>query len=242
MKTKLIKTIDYLLLIDEEAEIKENDYLYDKLTSHYAGIHQHSGVEYENDNATNIIQCKSGTTAPISCSSKMIAYYPLSSEAKELDLPLLPNPFEGVDVEKEFNSQYKNFVFDDAWEETLIKSAFREGYKAAQSQSKQFSLEDIKKAFLTGQESCSNSDTPLDVERYIQSLSTQQLPKEFIPETEVDPTNPKNWYEDRPSGKYWEDEPVPPSPNNLYTNGTRRLKTITNSEGKEELVGTYKYE
>jgi hypothetical protein len=53
---------------------------------------------------------------------------------------------------------------------------------------------------------------------YIQSLSTQQLPKEFIPE-----------YKDFLEGGLGNPIEV------------RRFKTITNSEGKQEIQGTYKY-
>lgn len=75
MKTKLIQTKDYLLLIDEEAEIKKDDYFL--LDDKY--IYKDGG-DMANDTA-----------------KKIIAYYPLNSETKELDLPLLPNPI-GVGV------------------------------------------------------------------------------------------------------------------------------------------------
>jgi len=55
-------------------------------------------------------------------------------------------------------------------------------------------------------------------EEIIQSLSTQQLPKEFIPEIRIINQDYR------------------------FERGQRKeLKTITNSEGKQELVGTYKY-
>lgn len=101
----------------------------------------------------------------------------------------------------------------------LYREGFRDGYKAAQS--KQFSLEDMKKAiefsYNAGRRLERKAVSPdfnfkIYREELIQSLSTQQLPKEFIPEYEA-----KTEF------------------------GPFKLKTITNSQGKEELVGTYKY-
>ena len=226
MKTKLITTKDYLLLIDEEAEIKEGDYLYDKLTSHYAGIHQHSGVEYGNGYVPNIIQCKSGTTASINCSLKVIAYYPLNSEAEKLDLPKLPNPFEN-------NNEIGGEVFNEQlWEDYrkplnrsmshLEREAFIEGYKAAQSKTS-FTLEDVENILIKYLEEgfISKEQGYINPKTFLQSLSTQQTyPKEFIPEIEI--------FRDFD----WNKEEI---------NHIERLKTTTNSEGKEVLVGTYKY-
>ena len=227
---KLVKTDLYLLLIDEQAEIKDDDYLFDELTSYYAGIHQHSGVEYKSGNKPNIIQCKSGTTSPISYSSKVIAYYPLTKEAKELDLPLLP-PFGEVDVEK---LALKTYHIDSM--ETLDLPPFEntknsvegfiEGYKAAQSKG-QYSLENILKFRKVLEEgaltnmSCASAIVEFD--RFIQSLSTQQLPKEFIPTLKgcmaaMDTNICDN-----------------------CDNSCKELKTITNLEGKKELVGKYLY-
>ena len=120
-----------------------------------------------------------------------------------------------------------------------IVDGFTEGYKAAQSD-KQFSLEDMKKAFQAGTQSgyefCDLEhyyneqesqlpdeeipDEDEEFEEFIQSLSTQQLPVSFEPEYE----------------------------NHIKTNNDighvfiePKPKTITNSEGKIVLVGTYKY-
>ena len=82
MKTKLIKTKDYLLLVDEEAEIKEGD-----VAVHDFGMGYDLEIPCDKDNL------KSNTRF------KVIAYYPLTKEAKELDLPLLP-PFEEESIEQ----------------------------------------------------------------------------------------------------------------------------------------------
>ena len=59
----------------------------------------------------------------------------------------------------------------------------------------------------------------------IQSLSTQQLPKEFIPETYC------NYGDECPSKGAYDKQHL----------CDVRLKTIKNSEGKKELVGKYLY-
>ena len=178
MKIKLIQTKDYLLLIDEEAEIKEGKTFITKDNI----IHSNYGYNYGD--------------------RVVIAYYPLTKEAKELNLPLLPNPFK--------------------------------------EQPKQFSLEDMKRAIEMARE-MKDDEGVFDVhsirgltevctydweERYsekeiIQSLSTRQLPKGFIPEYQ----RVRDWDSRDINGDY---------------NSKLQLKTIINSEGKQELVGTYK--
>lgn len=107
-------------------------------------------------------------------------YYPLNSEAKELDLPKLP-PFEEVIP----NSGYEEGMFGYTDTEVRVaQNAFKEGYKAAQS--KQFTLEDMKKSFNAARETSGMNARNQVGKKYktfndfIQSLSTQQLPKEFI--------------------------------------------------------------
>lgn len=198
---KLITTDAYLLLIDEGVEIKEGDYTYKKLDN---------GVIYEEDiwrvekntvasNYPNIVK---------DYRDKIIAYYPLTKETKEIDLPLLPNPFR---EESKFYDKLKESPYK---ENPGLVYYFIEGYKAAQSHSKQFSLEDVKKAIEMARETYLEADPEgkneewigYTEEQIIQSLSTQQLPKEFIPE--------------------------------YYTNGDMIVK---NREGIRELVGTYKW-
>lgn len=216
---KLIQTTDYLLLIDEEAEIRIGDYF---LNPNF------TLRECDNLNMTKYgnIQDKHKHSWKLSmCKGKVIAYYPLLKEAKELNLPLLPKfKKDEVDVEKILNNfPYSDFTFRE-------KSGFKVGYMLAQS--KQFSLEDVKEAFLQGCYSMSdyidgnNKSEDYDIyeesDLYIQSLSTQQLPKEFIPEYKN-----KCWCSKPMSGGCFECIEI--------------LKTITNSEGKEELVGKYTY-
>jgi len=165
MKTKLIKTDLYLLLIDEEAEINKIGTLI-----------------YEND--TNLINITGVDYEPQGLYSKIIAYYPLSEEAKELNLPLLPNPFEEEPLMKQASKlrELRGYHKDNHYS---FCGGFIEGYRAAQS--KQFSLEDMKRAIEMAREmDCSNYDyygyceKTYTEEEIIQSLSTQRLPKEFI--------------------------------------------------------------
>ena len=203
---------DYALAIDKEAEIKDGDY------------------KYENGQLVRVIIRPTKVI-----SNKIIAYYPLTKEAKELDLPLLPNPFENkINLKKmsleainNFNSEfYKANGLKDWLKIPDARTGFELGYEAAQS--KQFSLEDMKKCW----DECYQSlRYTVDVkdgklafreeqfnkyrEEYFQSLSTQQLPKEFIPE-----------YTDNHSPYY----------DGIFNT----IKTITNSKGKQQLVGIYK--
>ena len=247
MQTKLIQTKDYLLLIDEEAEIKENDYLL--LNNEHPKGRIRKCFHLTNNNALwngkdwNTLKGKHffidpkesegwGFVTELEC-KKIIAYYPLTKEVKELDLPLLPNPFiEEIDE----NTYLKNIGHECFLQmkklnpsggiREFIRMAVEFGYKAAQS--KQFSLDDMKKAFEVGTNygiylrggSYDHRDN-IDWEDYEKSLSTQQLPKEFIPE-----------YEIVYSSKELADKGF------IYE---EVFKTITNSEGKQELVGTYKY-
>lgn len=156
---KLIQTKEYLLLIDEEADIGKGRLFYDL--------------------KRDVVADTAWTTTN---KVLIIAYYPLTKEAKKLDLPLLPNPFEEVDVEKLALKKlgYENDldITNEAWEDV---NTFIRGYKAAQP--KQFSLEDVVELVqsLTSTPSYISKESAIhQVENYLQSLSTQQLPKGFI--------------------------------------------------------------
>lgn len=238
-KIKLIQTKDYLLLIDEEAEIKENTNTFKEGTN--GDWYWNSIYDFVRNH---------GDTSDFDF--KVIAYYPLTKEAEELDLPLLPNPFkEDTDVEKLAQS-YLDSRFDLSYERTtwqkLHEETFAAGYKAAQS--KQFSLEDVKKAIefaYNAGRRVERDAVPKDFnfntfsKELIQSLSTQQLPKEFIPE--------KIWINSKgeKGNKFSDVALFEESINNYDAVLKLKLKAhlynnlTTNSEGKEELVGTYKY-
>lgn len=224
-KMKLLQTKDYLLLIDEEAEIKEGDYLYN---SDYQKVVK-TDIEYIRSLNSNKTLC--------SIYNKIITYYPLTKEVKELDLPLLPNPFE--DKFEELFNKVDDSKVRYSTEESKLWVAYRNGFKDCfEAQSKgQYSLEDIKKAIeMAREQDCSNfeyygfCEKSYTDEEIIQSLSTQQLPKEFIP---VDYYVCANCLEDKNNPKY------KTCHGNYRT--IRQFKTIINSEGKKEIQGSYKY-
>lgn len=163
---KLITTKDYLLLIDEEAKIKINDFITDKY---------------------NVWQWKDDSS--LLGRKKIMAYYPLTSEAKELTGILLLPPYK----ENEYILSKKSFKyvsesgFGSASYAAHVMQGYVDGYKA---NIKQFTLEDMQKAVLFGINSIKDSKelyrqdmTKEEVAAYyVKSLSIQEFPKEFIPE------------------------------------------------------------
>lgn len=234
---ELKQTENYLLLIDKEAEIKKNDYkvMIDKKSLFYEQFEKHLGTYCCNEQW-----------------GKIIGHYPLNDTAKELDLPLLPNPF------KNNNEIGGNGFNEKLWEDYrkplnrsishLEREAFIAGYKV---QTKQFNLEDIENAItqsyfamkITIHDKYNNSENGLEnlKQDIISSLSTKQLPKEFIPEYEYYYHSSKEFYIDAKFVKCSKEqyelikEEIPSCPIKV------ELKTIINSESKQELVGTYKY-
>lgn len=82
MSTELIQIEDYLLLIDKEAEIKEGDIVY-----------RDTGVVFKITNE-RISYYKEIIPETVHKIYKCIAYYPLTKNAQEFNLPLLPKPSE----------------------------------------------------------------------------------------------------------------------------------------------------
>lgn len=162
----------------------------------------------------------------IQVGDKIIAYLPINSEAQELDLPLLP-PFEDTIP----NSGYEEGMhgYTDT-EVRVAQNAFKAGYKRAQQSNKQYSLEDIEQILFDYDNvdwSKREHKKPTIMmkewlKEKIQSLSTQRLPKEFEPIM-----YPKYTQYDG----FEEDDEIP----------VMTPMTSTNSEGKQELVGGYKY-
>lgn len=233
---KLIQTKEYLYLIGKEAKIKKGDLVAPR------GL-----ASYKVKNFDPLFDSSS-------FHYKVIAYFPLTKDSKELNLPLLPNPFENspfYNQKWEEENQYKKGLKElkedsiESFKERELadnEPSYRLGYvygaKAAENrliqtikdlkvaQSKQFSLEDIQRAIRMAKDSvgvdndgetCYSNKSD---EEIIQSLSTQQLPKEFEPEVE-------QVY----ASKELTDEGF------IYE---EVFKTITNSEGKEVIQGTYR--
>lgn len=230
MTTKLIQTEKYLLLIDEEAEIKENEWCFLK-ENHYVN----GGVgKYNTAKAIGYGIHNTGFFG------KIIAYYPLTEEAKELDLPLLPNPFKEVDIEQKMFDAIQKARGNDF--KTFYKLAAKNCAEIAE-QSKQFSLEDVKKAIEMAREyefiqfGGGDTESKYTEEEIIQSLSTQQLPKFFIPEVYQNELyiKPEDLLAYKSQLKEFQ------LPHTSKKGEVLKLKTITNSTNKKELVGTYKY-
>lgn len=216
---KLIQTQDYLLLIDKEAEIKENTNTFKE------GF---NGDWFWNSKYNSIQRIGDITEFDF----KIISFYPLTKEAKELEkLPLLPNPFENsFDITKWAKEEHK-YNHRSIHELSFVLGC-EVGYEKAQS--KQFNLEDIVKAIemayskgLAKPNSGRLSDVLKVQEEIIQSLFTQQLPVSFEPEYK------KQFI------KY--DEEVSSYKGDGFIANSDILKTITNSEGKEEIQGRYVY-
>lgn len=213
MNTKLIQTKDYLLLIDEEVEIKGTPCLcYNSIKNTWSDdviLYQDSMPEYHYKGF-----------------QKIIAYYPLTKDAQELDLPLLPNPFKGEGIERLALKWFvgcnkKDIIFDLGW-----MKIFEAGYKAAQSD-KQFSLEDVENILIRYLEEgfISKEQGYINPNSFLKSLSTQQLPKEFIPTIEYYISWKAEWTEIYQS----DDDKI------------TRLKITTNSEDREVVQGIYNY-
>jgi hypothetical protein len=155
---------------------------------------------------------------------KIIAYQP-KNNAPELDLPLLPEIVVEDDAEK-LAENYKNkkgSIPTTELEDEIFKLGFKDGYKAA---TKVYTEEDLRNAINMGIDLWMNSMTDnsaelteSDYQQIIQSLKqSKTTPKWFVAEIEEQRT---------------------------ATYGgviVRELKTTTNSEGKQVLVGTYLFE
>lgn len=85
------------------------------------------------------------------------------------------------------------------------------------------------------------------IEKYVEEYNKGNIITDVLVEYEVDKYDIRNQYQDSPSGKYWEDEPIPKSPNNLYTNAkyfipkinpkdnTITIKKVKDSWSRDEL-------
>lgn len=212
---KLLQTKDYLFLIDEESRGIEFGEI---------GVNmRHSNLEPETRNIGGY-----GSDKFYWSHKKIIAYYPLNSEAEELDLPLLPvTPKDKWGVHEAHCCEKHGCKYGDndcCVAIGIAKAKYSCEYCDDDENDKQFSLEDMRKCYegvLQNVGTCIKREDLPTFNQYIQSLSTQQLPSEFIPE----------YINTNSFG----------SETNGYDSGNFIPKTITNPEGKEELQGTYKY-
>lgn len=87
---KLIQTKDYLLLIDEEAEIKLNDLFLGDDRDRLTESERWKICKNESTEGVNYLMCEGVGYQKGYNAFLILSYYPLTKEAKELDLPLLP--------------------------------------------------------------------------------------------------------------------------------------------------------
>ena len=212
MRHKIIYTDDYALIVSDE-EIKKGDYIF--------------CIEDVKDDL-KIERVSIRTIHWLVNSSifkKVIGHRPLTDAPVLEGVPLLPEFGKKEDAEKiAYNwfvtADKKNTIFDLGW-----VNIFTAGYNKAKETYK-YTEEDLIKAIELAQ-------TPLDydslpfIDEVMQSLQQQKRPKYFGCEME-----PKYKHIGAVKG--------------IYGSGFRKQnlmyglsKTITNSQGQKELVGTY---
>lgn len=131
MKTKLIDHPQYYLLVDEEAEIKEGDYVYD--------THFHKNIIWRVKNGDI------GNPKNLDFCVKIIAHLPKGNAPKleGVDLmPELPNDEEDVEQLAKDYYKYRCEIEEDNFKQRNkkdITSSFIAGYKAAKQSEKKYS-------------------------------------------------------------------------------------------------------
>lgn len=157
MKYKIETTKDYAILIDLEAEVNNWDY-------HFNKTDKSLGMTCFSDDKNHDIHLS-------------IGYYKLNPDANNLELPLLVDISQEETIEREFDKEYRDFVFDDEWEMILIKSAFEKGYKKAIRIGQ--AEDDIKMAIEL-------TKSGLSTEEVIQKIRLNKISEEFITELNSD--------------------------------------------------------
>jgi len=186
-KFRILETPDYILGVSDE-EIKEEDYQLVPMLS-----------KVEKATKENI---------HLSYMCYKIIAYRSKGNAKELDLPLLPEIVVEDDVEK-LAHDYLNKNYEYVWDDGDVKT-FVAGHKAAiKTYGEVFDFLD-KNNYLS-------DDRKILQEEFIQSLKQPKTPKYFIAETEE--------YVGI-GGRFPQFD---------------KLKTRTNFQDRQVLVGTYSY-
>lgn len=255
MQTKLIKTEDYLLLVEDihHPNLNVHNWYVCKDLSAIGKITNITMANYEGISTEGVglsfLHHQANTVY------KILAHLPLNNAPILEGVDLLPPFKKEVDVEKlacniynlsldeyEYISEelsqnrslieehYKDMGREEIAERYFDVISFIAGYNAAQA--KQFSLEDMKKAIdlarLGVEQTILNRNTGkcfynFSTQEIIQSLSTQQLPIDFIPRL-----YPKYTQYDG----FEEDDEIP----------TMSLMTTTNSQGQKVVQGEYKFD
>lgn len=223
MKYEIIYTEHYALIVGDE-EISYKDYaihLADNFILKVGAIHQSNGFKTLQDSEGDY-QYNHREILAKYC-KRVIAYRPLKDVPILEGVPLLPQFSQEDEVEKLADLFLKEEV-QVASESTnrAIKLGFNEGYNKAKS-TYEFTLEDMRecwnKAFMEGMSLDDEIHDTLFFDNFIQSLKIKR-PKYF--ECEMEQLNNKH------GASY--------ATKTLY-----RSKTITNSQGRLELIGKYIY-
>jgi hypothetical protein len=151
----------------------------------------------------------------------------IASNDLSLNLPLLPNIEEDIE---QFAKDRATKLFpigkDDANWRGCVED-FLMGYKAASK--KKYTEEDMRNVFNSGQR-CEHEgayDKDSWFNGFISTLNP--LPIAVEVEMEVDADDERNWYRDCPSGKYSDDEPIPPSRDNLFSDSKYLKPKVVNN-------------
>ena len=229
MTHKIIQTENYLLVVSDEEIEKKDWFLYFYEGKKYVCRRDNTDVgNYEEDNGellegigkeyyseatfTYIVYLKD-------C-KKIIAHKPLNGAPYLEGVDELPE-FED-EVFKLFNEVDSNIDFSE-----FCFTSFKLAYNKTK-ETYTYTLSDLRRAFTKGRDLKTEERDGFDewkiFTKFIDSLNKPKLPIAFVCET-----TPMNLDEIREQGKGF-----------LNTN-TNKLKTITNSEGRTEWVGTYKF-
>lgn len=129
---KLVQAKNYLLLIDENAELLCGDAIIDNV-----------GRVWDKPYTE---KCFVDVMKTHDDSHKIVAYYPLNKDCKELDLPMLPDPLYDENLEKRSILAAQQYAIDKSQDSmaslTKMAVAWKNGFETALTV-KQFTLEDM---------------------------------------------------------------------------------------------------
>jgi hypothetical protein len=178
----------------------------------------HSKTVYQAGNSTLVNMTNIDGTK---C-KKIIAYQPKGG-APKLYLPLLP---EMIIEDEIIGKPLDNYIRERHNQDRCM--GFIDGYKSA---TKRFSEDDLRKAYEAGgnsREDGINGDGEIEFEEYLESIKQPKTPKWFVAEME-----------DYCGSPYTTDRC--PKCVDSCDRAYQRLKTATNSEGQQMLVGHYEF-
>jgi hypothetical protein len=214
---KRIETTDYILAVSDE-EIKD--------VRKYKGryhLEKESIINIFPDYLTDLCECK-----------LIISYHP-KGNAPELDLPLLPELSVEDDIEKLSEKYFPilNIVGLRNCPNKSKREGFIKGYKSA---TKKYSEGDLYTAFNVGRTYEKSNHKGVGQSELIDYIQSLNQPKWFVAEMEELDIETI----EKELGIFGHDEGLTEREYEEYLkNNPLKLKTTTNSQGKQVLVGTY---